>query len=152
MKQFLISTSLFLLTISCAKEINNPVAEQQTTSAPPANEETPLPPQTNNCLTFREASVVSVTGPSQVSVNQEVAISVNFGVISGCGKFERFEESNPESDRNITVIARYEGCLCTLNAPVLKTTYQFKSATPGVYLLHFKKSNTQVITHQITVK
>ena len=96
--------------------------------------------------------VVQVSGPSSTSINTDVTLQVKFGVNSGCGHFGRFEKTEADFNHNITVIAKYEGCVCTANAPVRTVNYLFKASTPGIYYLKFKKNSTQVITHQITVQ
>lgn len=142
---------LAVLIFSCDK----PSAAEDASETPQKNQQTTPPnntdPPSGNCTRFAEAAVVKVSGPATTQVNAEVILNVDYGVINGCGGFGRFETSETDFNYHITLIAKYEGCLCTANAPTLKTTYSFKPTQTGVYYFKFKKGNLQPVVHQLIV-
>jgi hypothetical protein len=138
------------LLFACDK----PSATEEATQTQQNNQQTnpqDTTPPAGNCTRFAEAAVVKVSGPSTANVNTEVTLNVDYGVINGCGGFGRYEITETDFNYNITLIAKYEGCLCTANAPVLKTTYKFAPTKAGVYYFNFKSGIRPVVVHQITV-
>jgi hypothetical protein len=105
----------------------------------------------NTCIENRIAYVTSINSPSTGSVNENINIEVSFGVNNGCGNFGKFIETQNGNTKTIEVEARYEGCVCTLDAPTRKTNYVFKTQTSGNYILKFKSSSTEFITVNLAI-
>lgn len=127
MKPKLIPILLLLLIFSCSKE------------------------QENNCIENRIAYASSINSPSTGTINENINIEVSFGVNNGCGNFGKFIETQNGNMKTIEVEARYEGCICTMDAPTRKTNYVFKTQNSGNYILKFKSSETEFITANLTI-
>lgn len=104
-----------------------------------------------DCIGYRLENVKEVISPSSGQVDEQVEIEVKFAVYNGCGKFEKFIESGNEQSKVIEVQAKYEGCICTQDIPIITTVYEFTPSTPGEYVLKFKSGETDYITVNITV-
>lgn len=124
----LILSALLLVIFSCSKE------EQE-----------------NNCIENKIAYVSSINSPSTGTVNENINIEVSFGVNNGCGNFGKFIETQSGNTKTIEVEARYEGCICTMDAPTRKTNYVFKTQISGNYILKFKSSSTEYITVNLAI-
>lgn len=105
----------------------------------------------NNCIENRIAYVSSINYPSTATVNENISIEVSFGVNNGCGNFGKFIETQNGNTKTIEVEARYEGCVCTLDAPTRKSNYVFKTQNSGNYIFKFKSSSTEFITANLTI-
>jgi hypothetical protein len=127
MKPKLIISLLLFVVFSCSKE------------------------QENNCVENKIEYVSSINSPSTGTVNENINIEVSFGVNNGCGNFGKFIETQNGNTKTIEVEARYEGCVCTMDAPTRKTNYVFKTQTSGNYILKFKSSSTEFITANLTI-
>lgn len=127
MKPKLILTLLLFVIFSCSKEPEN------------------------SCIENRIAYVSLINSPSTGIVNENINIEVSFGVNNGCGNFGKFIETQNGSTKTIEVEAKYEGCVCTQDAPTRKTNYVFKTQNSGNYILKFKSSSTEFITAIITI-
>lgn len=126
-KLMLILSILLLTVISCSKDHDN------------------------NCIENNTEYVTSVNSPSTGTVNESINIEVGFGVHNGCGNFGKFIETENGNTKTIEVEARYEGCACTLEAPIRKTNYVFKTQNSGNYILKFKSSSTEFIIVNLTI-
>lgn len=127
MKPKLILTLLLFVIFSCSKEPEN------------------------SCIENRIAYVTSTNSPSTGNVNENINIEVSFGVNNGCGNFGKFIETQNGNIKTIEVEARYEGCVCTMDAPTRKTNYIFKTQNSGNYILKFKSSPTEYITVNLAI-
>lgn len=105
----------------------------------------------NNCVENKIAYVSSINSPSTGKVNENINIEVSFGVNNGCGNFGKFIETQNGNTKTIEVEARYEGCVCTLDAPTRKKNYVFKTQNSGNYILKFKSSSTEFINANLTI-
>lgn len=104
------------------------------------------------CLSYIKAPVTKIEGPSTASVNQEIDVTVSFGCFNGCGQFGNFEETITGNTTLINVNAKYEGCICTQDAPIRKTSFKFKKSQTGTYELKFLQSENIYLTHTIIVQ
>lgn len=107
--------------------------------------------QDSNCIENKIAYVTLINSPSTGSVNQNITIEVSFGVNNGCGNFGKFIETQNGNTKTIEVEAKYEGCVCTQDAPTRKTNYVFKAQNSGNYILKFKSSATEFITANLMI-
>lgn len=105
----------------------------------------------NKCIENRIAYVTSINSPSSGTVNENINIEVSYGVNNGCGNFGKFIETGSGNTKIIEVEARYEGCICTMDAPIRKTNYVFKTQISGNYILKFKSSSTEYITVNLAI-
>ena len=104
------------------------------------------------CLSFNQALVTKIEGANSALVNQEVFLTVSFGCYNGCGQFGEFKELITGNTTAITVNAKYEGCICTQDAPIRQTIYKFKKSQAGTYELKFLQAGNSYITHAIVVQ
>lgn len=106
----------------------------------------------DNCITYQQSPVAEVTGPKTGSINKDINFTVSFGCSSGCAKYGTCSQTVDGNTRTIMVITRYEGCICTMIAPILQTTYTFKTAQAGTYFLKFLQSNNYYLTDTLVVQ
>jgi len=105
----------------------------------------------NQCIQNEIAYVTSVNSPTSGIVNEIINIEVKFGAHNGCGDFGRFIEIEDGNTRIIEVEAIYIGCICTENAPIITTNYEFIANNTGNYELKFKSGPTDFITVNLTI-
>ena len=106
----------------------------------------------DKCISIVPAFVSEVNGPTTGAVNQDINLNVSFPCFNGCGQFETFEKSSNADTTIIKVFARYEGCVCTMDAPTRTTTYTFRTAQAGTYHLKFMQTPTLFLVHSITIQ
>jgi hypothetical protein len=106
----------------------------------------------NSCLSYTKAPVTKIEGANSVLVNQEIILTVSFGCYNGCGQFGNFDEEISGNTTTLTVNAKYEGCICTQDAPIRQTTYKFKKSQKGTFNLQFLQTGNTYMTHTITVQ
>lgn len=104
------------------------------------------------CLSFAKAPVTRVEGAHAASPNQEIILAFSFQCHNGCGQFGNFEETSTGNVTTISVIAKYEGCICTQEAPIRQTTYKFKKSQTGTFDLRFWQTDNTYLTHTIVVQ
>jgi hypothetical protein len=128
-KNIVILFSFALLLISCKKNKEN-----------------------SNCLSYTNAAVTNIAGPNTAFVNQEIVLTISFQCTNGCGQFGSFEETSLGNNINVTVKAKYEGCICTQDIPIRTTQYKFKKSQSGSFQLRFLQSNNSYLSHTIVVQ
>jgi len=106
----------------------------------------------NNCLRDEVAPVISVNVPDSGFINQDISIPITYGIGSGCGRFQSVDVTAQGNVRNIRVMARYEGCICTMQYATLETSYLFRTATPGTFYFNFQQSGTDILHDSIVVR
>lgn len=106
----------------------------------------------NKCISLLEAPVAEVSGPGTGSVNQDIPFTVAFDISNGCGQFSEFEVTSSGNTKNIKVIARYEGCICTQIFARFERIYNFKATQAGTYLLQFKQADGNLISKSIIIQ
>ena len=106
----------------------------------------------STCLSFTKAPVTKIEGANSALVNQEIILIVSFGCYSGCGQFGNFNEVISGNTTTISVNAKYEGCICTQDAPIRQTTYKFKKSQTGTFDLKFLQTENTYLTHTIIVQ
>ena len=105
----------------------------------------------DECITSKTEYVTSVNSPTTGMVNQAINIEVKYAVHNGCGGFGKFIETENGNTRIIEVEAKYVGCICTQNVPILTVNYEFITNNAGDYKLNFKSSPTEFITVNLTI-
>ena len=105
-----------------------------------------------SCLSSTKAPVTKIEGANSALVNQEIILTVSFGCYNGCGQFGNFDEVFSGNSTTIAVNAKYEGCICTQDAPIRQTTYKFKKSQTGTFDLKFLKTENTYLTHTIIVQ
>lgn len=108
--------------------------------------------ENSNCLSYTNAAVTNIAGPNTAFVNQEIVLTISFQCTNGCGQFGSFEETSLGNNINITVKAKYEGCICTQDFPIRTTQYKFKKSQSGSFELRFLQSNNSYLSHTIVVQ
>ncbi len=104
------------------------------------------------CIIYSQAPVSNVEGPSTAEINQYVPFTVYFGCYNGCGQFGFFSEEFSENTLTITVNAKYEGCICTQDAPTRQTIYNFKTSKAGTYFLKFFQTGNSYLVDTLIVQ
>lgn len=105
-----------------------------------------------DCVSYTNGPVTTIEGPSTALVGQEIVLNVSFQSINGCGQFGSFEETSVGNNVNITVKAKYEGCVCTQDYPIRTTSYKFKKSQSGSYQLRFLQAENTYLTHTVVVQ
>ena len=106
----------------------------------------------DECIEYKQAPVTLTNTPSTGQINSDILINVSFGCINGCGQFGSFEETCQGNTLTIKVIAKYEGCICTQEAPIRQTTYTFSTAEQGTYYLKFLQNNNNYLTDTLIIQ
>lgn len=91
----------------------------------------------DNCMYFERARVIEASLPDSGLVNQVIPVPIKFACINGCGQFGYFETKLDSNTIQVRVIAQYDGCVCTENAPVYTKTYDLIIPKPGSYVVKF---------------
>ena len=105
----------------------------------------------NQCIEYKEALVTKAEAPSTGKVNEDVLVKVEAILNSGCGDFEKFEQDSDGLIRNVNVIAKYTGCVCTEIAPIVNENYILNTPNAGNYILKFKTYNDELIELNIEI-
>ena len=106
----------------------------------------------NNCLSYVNAPITKVEGPTETLVNQEITLKVSFDIINGCGSFNNFKEVSQSNSTDIIVVAKYQGCVCRQVYLNQTANYKFIKNIAGTYHLIFLQANNASITHTIVVR
>ena len=106
---------------------------------------------TDNCRHEEMATVLSVMASDTVKVNTSHVVNISFQVNNGCGSFKKLKESTTGNKIEIEVEAKYRGCICTMDLPILETDYEFKPKSTGTYLLEFGSGSTPDVIKTIEV-
>ncbi|WP_026977495.1 hypothetical protein [Flavobacterium tegetincola] len=104
----------------------------------------------DDCIEYSMAGVETAV-PNLSTDATGKTFDIAFRVTNGCGSFFKFEENTEENVTTIKVIAKYEGCICTQNAPLLETNYIFDQNIPGTYTLKFTTGNGTFITDTVNI-
>jgi len=107
--------------------------------------------QEDTCVSNTTAQVTKVSGPRTISVNQEAALSVDYYLFNGCGNFENIQSISNDNTVVISLIVKYQGCVCTDNLITGQTIFKFKAAQPGIYYLKFLQPNKTYLIDTMTV-
>lgn len=128
-KNLVILFSLTLLLISCKKNKEN-----------------------SHCLSFTNAAVTNIEGSNTALVNQEIVLTISFQCTNGCGQFGSFEETTIGNIIQVSVKAKYEGCVCTQDVPIRTTQYKFRKSQSGSFEIRFLQNNNSYLSHTIVVQ
>ena len=109
-------------------------------------------PDDETCLSFHTSPVTNVAGPVTAMANEEITLTVSFSCFNGCGHFNKFEEATAGNTSTITVQARYQGCVCTMDVPIRQVAFKFKKSQPGTYTLRFFQDHHNYLDHTIVVQ
>lgn len=104
----------------------------------------------DNCVEFHPAGIEEVNTAATIDAVGYPFV-VGFRVTNGCGQFGSFAVTKAGNEITIEVIAKYEDCICTLDAPLRETVFVFNETTSGTYLLKFKKQDGSFITETIVI-
>ncbi|MCF6308821.1 MAG: hypothetical protein L3J09_12845 [Flavobacteriaceae bacterium] len=99
----------------------------------------------DDCFEYSEGGFISVNAPATIigTINEDITIVAEFGVVDGCGSFSKFIESANGNTTTINLQVKYKACDagCTLSAERITVDYIFNTGTPGDYVLKFKSNN-----------
>jgi hypothetical protein len=109
-------------------------------------------PKQGECTYVEIAPIATANVPDTGLANTNIPIPIQYNISNGCGQFLNMGESIQGNNRNITVNARYEGCVCTMVFLTLDTVYNFNATTPGTYYLNFQQSNNSFLRDSITIQ
>ena len=70
---------------------------------------------------------------------------------NGSGEFSPFEQSVNGNTTTIKVIAKYEWCTYTQDAPLRKTIYNFNQTVPETYILKLKMGDDTFKTETVLI-
>ncbi|SFO43262.1 hypothetical protein SAMN05428949_5101 [Chitinophaga sp. YR627] len=104
---------------------------------------------TDDCIKYGKAPVSQI---DKASASGNNTTTVYFPVNSGCGQFSKFIEKKSGNTITIDVEAVYKGCMCTMDIPTRKASYQLKEKAAGTYYLQFVSGENTFITDTVIVK
>ena len=110
------------------------------------------PSEQGECRYDAVAPIATANVPDTGLVNTNIPIPIQYNISNGCGQFLNMGESIQGNNRNITINARYEGCVCTMVFLTLDTVYNFNAATPGTYYLNFDQGNNNFLRDTILIQ
>lgn len=107
--------------------------------------------ENKNCVSYEPGRPISINGPSTGKVGDDINLTVEFAVMNGCGQFERFEESDAGHQKVISIVAKYSGCACTDNIPILTAEYVYKPTSSGIHYLKFESATTPPVVDTLVI-
>lgn len=107
---------------------------------------------TGDCTEFQTEAITDVTEVEPDAATPGRKFKTNFTVNNGCGKFGSFEVDTLGNTYTISLIAKYEGCVCDMALHDLDTVYHFNQTTPGTYTLKFRQQNDNFITKTVEIE
>lgn len=107
-----------------------------------------------SCSSYVKSATSYVDGPTTGQVNQDINITIHSSGPDGCTQTSgaKFTETVDRQTRTIQVMAKHEGCVCTLQVVDVQSIYTFKASQPGIYTLKFLGYGDQYVEHVITVR
>ena len=109
-------------------------------------------PINDNCLSYKIAPVSNINVPATGQVNTSIPIPISYNISNGCGHFHALEDFAQGNNINVTIYAKYEGCICTMNFSTLDTVYNFTPRATGTYYLNFRQSDSSYISDTINIQ
>lgn len=109
-------------------------------------------PKDDVCISNVNAATTKIEGPTEGLINTEISLVVFFESYNSCGSFESFTENNLGLITEVTVMAKYEGCICSQVAAIKTVAYKFTKGTAGTYHFNFAKAGGGVNTHTVVVR
>lgn len=109
-------------------------------------------PLDDNCLQYQIAPISNVNAPATGQVNTTIPIPISYSISNGCGRFHKMEDWTQGNNINITIYAKYEGCICTMVYSTLDTVYNFRPPAAGTYYLNFRQSDSSYISDTINIQ
>lgn len=109
---------------------------------------------TASCRTLIGVSTVSVTGPTETTIDTPILLEVTYKGKKNCGGFDSFFKNvsiDPSIDI-ITVNVSYDPCACDEKVTNEKANYTFKKAQAGEYVIKFKSTDETFVEHNVTVQ
>lgn len=101
-------------------------------------------------IIFEDAFVLSATGPSTISVNQQGTFELSYQTKNTCGNFESFTETLTGSTKTVGIRVKYVG-ECGDNLQTKTVPYNFTVNTPGTYNFKFRNTSTSFLTRTVVV-
>lgn len=99
----------------------------------------------------KEVFITEVTGPAEITINENAVFKVSFKVESDCWTFKKFTELAEENTKTIGVTTTFSGSNCGANEVTKTQDYIFKTNTKGTYTFKFKKTEEEYITKTLEV-
>ena len=106
----------------------------------------------DNEVIFLHWTVVKVEGPATGNVNQPVAITVYWPY--GSGSYDVLDKFVETKEGNMIYIKAYghrTSGICTMDAGIKTKTYNFLSASAGIFELRFVNRDNTFISHTIVI-
>lgn len=104
------------------------------------------------CISYQEVPAVLVNGPTSGLIDQDISLSVSLTYSNGCGFFDRFESTASGDSILIKTTGKYQGCVCTQDLPTRVSTYNFRSARTGDFVLIFPGIGSDTLYHSISIR
>ena len=106
----------------------------------------------NDEYVVRLSPIVSTTLPATGKVNVSLTFNVSHGASNGCERYAHHKTTTDGRDVFVTFYTQYKkDAFCTMNAPILETTYSYTPTSVGEYTFHFKQSDGVNHTQKITI-
>ena len=103
------------------------------------------------CIEFETAGIEQIEPAVTIDMVGR-PYNVFFRVKNGCGDFNNFDETKVGNEITIKVTAKYDGCICTQDAPLREKIYVFNETASGTYTLKFIKQDGSAITETIVIE
>jgi hypothetical protein len=107
----------------------------------------------DECFTEEEINVADVTlSADTISVSQSINIEIGVNVRNGCGEYDSATISEDGDTVNVSVKARYDGCICTEAIEYKTGTVTYTPTSTGVKILEFDQGNNQILSDTLVVQ
>ena len=105
-----------------------------------------------DCISYSKSPVIKVEGPNTGPVNQDINLTITYGIDNGCGQFDHYEKTVNGNTTTIDVVGKYTGCICTQVYQELQSPYTFKATSTGTYYLEFFHDANTVVKDTIMIQ
>ncbi|MDQ3395950.1 MAG: hypothetical protein M3512_17845 [Bacteroidota bacterium] len=96
--------------------------------------------------------IIKTDLPESGEVGQEIVITVSHAVYNGCGYYSSQKTIQTRNTFFVSFYANYGEGICTMNIPILKTSYKFTPKNTGTYTFKFNSGENDYLTQTIIIK
>jgi hypothetical protein len=104
-----------------------------------------------NPTALRQWVITQVQGQATASVHQTASFVVSWPYSNGCDYIERFDQQQSGNTFSIKMMGGNRGGLCTQDAGIKTTNFQFMPHSAGTYTLRFLSADGNTFTHTLVV-
>lgn len=104
-----------------------------------------------DCLSYVSSPVTQVSMPDSGIINQPININIQYNAINGCGNFNNFNVNTISDTIIISLVVKYEGCVCTMIFQNLQSTYLYSASNLGYVYFKFPQSDSSFLMDSVYI-